>query len=313
MGKTKSLKSAKSTKRAKSCKFEKNSKDFNRVIEEYDAYKDIRLKFPGVPSLLDPVVTTDIAFEADYVSICLEDAVVECSRRCERDGKCTLFEVGDLDRYASRKYQYHCYMINNKMNEFNPRRIYSDLSRTGLHVYSNKSAPPLIEDVMPKGLYPANQTSDDFQTYGIPGVSCVGTQGFTNPTFNQALFDECSNCVLPYTVAYSGCTNLVTGVCGSLSPVSGNDLKSSEKFVYVPNFFSDDLCGQVCFAGEASNYACLSTLQTYVLAIQGQALIDHPLYGDSFGCTMSNIFDPTTGEQLPDYTCPPNTNQPTPK
>merc|ERR1712238_486583 len=85
-------------------------------------------------------------------------------------------------------------------------------------------------------------------------------------TFNQALFDECSNCVLPYTVAYSGCTNLVTGVCGSLSPVSGNDLKSSEKFVYVPNFFSDDLCGQVCFAGEAS---AASGLQTYMVHKRG--------------------------------------------
>ena len=162
--KTKSLKSAKSTKRAKSCKFEKSSKDFNRVIEEYDAYKDIRLKFPGVPSFLDPVVTTTIALEADYVSICLEDAVVECSRRCaEEDGKCTLFEVGDI--YDSERY--HCYMINNKMNEFNPRRIYSDLSRTGRHVYSNKSAPRLIEDVMPKGLYPPNFDSADFQTHGL--------------------------------------------------------------------------------------------------------------------------------------------------
>merc|ERR1712161_43628 len=253
----------------------------------------------------------------DYVSICLEDAVVECSRRCaEEDGKCTMFEVTAMgDGRSINSPMHYCYLINNNVNEFNSRRIYptSELSPVVTYVYNNKSAPPLQVDEMPEGLFPANPASADFQTYGIPGVSCVGTQGFTNPTFNQALFDECSNCVLPYTVAYSSCTNLVAGVCGSLSPVSGNDLKSSEKFVYVPNFFSDDLCGQVCFAGEASNYACLSTLQTYVLAIQGQALIDHPLYGDSFGCTMSNIFDPTTGEQLPDYTCPPNTNQPTPK
>jgi len=305
--KTKSLKSAKSTKYAKSCKFEKSSKDFNRAIEEYDheKYKDMTLKNPGVTSFLKPVVDNLIAFEGDYVSICLEDAVVECSRRCaEEDGKCTTFEVTAVDDGRSINSPMHyCHLINNNVNEFNSRRIYptSELSLVVTYVYNNKLAPPLKVDEMPKGLYPDNSASADFQTYGIPAVSCVGTQGLTNPNFNQALFDECATCFLSAASPYNSCISIVAGICGGVS-LKGEKL----------NFFSDDTCGQACFAGKASNYACLSTLQTYVLAVEGQALINAPDLGPVFGCTTSNIFDPTTGEKIPDYTCPPNTNQPVP-
>jgi len=306
--KTKSLKSAKSTKYAKSCKFEKSSKDFNRAIEEYDheKYKDMTLKNPGVTSFLKPVVDNLIAFEGDYVSICLEDAVVECSRRCaEEDGKCTTFEVTAMnDSRSIDSPMHYCYLLNNNVNEFNSRRIYrtSELALAVTYVYNNKSAPPLKVDEMPEGLYPANPASADFQTYAVPGVSCVGTQGLTNPTFNQALFDECANCFLSAALPYNSCISIVAGICGGVS-----------KFGDKLNFFSDDTCGKACFAGKASNYACLSGLQTYVLAIEGQAFINVPsLGGAAFGCTTSNIFDPTTGVKFPDYTCPPNTNQPVP-
>jgi len=300
------------SKSAKSCKFEKSSKDFNRVIEEYVTYKDMSMKRTGLTSFLDPVVDNTIEFEADYVSICLEDAVVECSRRCaEEDGKCTMFEVSVNPDVTDDDPTYYCYMINNNVNDFNPRRIYptSELSLIERHIYNNKSAPLLIVDVMPKGLFPAKPDSKDFKTYGNPGIGCVGTQGGTNLTLNQALFSECSACFLLQAQQYRGCQDILAGTCGIVSPYSGN----------LTNFFSDDTCGQKCFAGKASNYACLSKLQTYVLAIQGQAFSNDPSLGPdpsqvaAFGCTTSNIFDPTTGEKFPDYTCPPYTNQPVPK
>merc|ERR1712238_433424 len=305
-----SIKSSKS-KSAKSCKFEKSSKDFNRVIEEYVTYKDMSMKRTGLTSFLDPVVDNTIELERDYVSICLEDAVVECSRRCaEEDGKCTMFEVS-VNPDVTDDDMYYCYMINNNVNDFNPRRIYptSELSLIERHIYNNKSAPLLIVDVMPKGLFPAKPDSKDFKTYGNPGIGCVGTQGGTNSTVNLALFSECSACFLLQAQQYGGCQDILAGTCGIVSPYSGN----------LTNFFSDDTCGQECFAGKASNYACLSKLQTYVLAIQGQAFSNDPSLGPdpsqvaSFGCTTSNIFDPTTGEKFPDYTCPPYTNQPVPK
>jgi len=302
-------KSAKSTK-SKSCKLKKSSKNFK--IEGYNTYNNMTLKRTGLPSLLNPVVNNSVAFLGDwdsiwgdYVSICLEDAVVECSRRCaEEDGKCTTFEVTAVDDGRSINSPMHyCHLINNNVNEFNSRRIYptSELSPVVTYVYNNKLAPPLKVDEMPKGLYPDNSASADFQTYGIPAVSCVGTQGLTNPNFNQALFKECATCFLSAASPYNSCISIVAGICGGVS-LKGEKL----------NFFSDDTCGQACFAGKASNYACLSTLQTYVLAVEGQALINAPDLGPVFGCTTSNIFDPTTGEKIPDYTCPPNTNQPVP-
>jgi len=293
--KTKSLKSAKSTKR-ESCKLKKSSKDFNRVIEEYDTYNNMSLKKTGLPSFLNPVVDNLIEQEGDYDSICLEDAVVECSRRCaEEDGKCTTFEVAVMD--VTDYPMYYCSMINNNMNEFNQKRIYqynpTELSLVGRYVYNNKLAPPLKVDEMPEGIFPGNPASADFQNYAVPGVSCVGTQG--------GMFAECGACSLPLFRQYNSCFDFIAGICGGVT-------RLGDKI----NFFSDDTCGQACFSGKASNYACLSTLQTYVLAVQGQAFTNDPSLGAVFGCTTSNIFDPTTGEKFPDYTCPPNTNQPVP-
>ena len=123
--KTKSLKSAKSTKR-ESCKLKKSSKDFNRVIEEYDTYNNMSLKKTGLPSFLNPVVDNLIEQEGDYDSICLEDAVVECSRRCaEEDGKCTTFEVAVMD--VTDYPMYYCSMINNNMFEY---KTYSNMQYT---------------------------------------------------------------------------------------------------------------------------------------------------------------------------------------
>jgi len=309
------------SKYAKSCKFEKSSNDFNRVIEEYDheEYKDKTLKKNGLTSLLDPVGYKNfIEMEGDFVSICLEDAVVECSRRCaEQDGKCTMFEVTAMnDAKKIDSPLHYCYLVNNKVNEFNPRRIYltSELSLVKTYVYNNKTASSLKVDVMPEGLFPPNQTSADFKNLGLPSIICVGTLGYNDmkdngnhliddETLIYARFQKCSDCVLPLTKKYGSCIDITAGVCGTVSPYSGN----------YTNFFSDDTCGEECFSGEASNYVCLSALQTYLLAIEGQAFANYEdLGGPSFGCTTSNIFDQTTGEKFPDYTCPPNTNQPVP-
>jgi len=298
--KTKSLKSAKSTK-SKSCKLKKSSKNFK--IEGYNMYNNMTLKKNGSTSFLEPAVDNILAYSvADSVSICLEDAIVECSRRCnEEDGKCTTFEV--LERDPTDVPQYRCTLINNNENEFNQKGIYptSELSLVGRYVYNNKLAPPLKVEVTPEGLFPPNPASADFNNLAVPGITCVGTQGLTNPAFNQALFDNCANCFLNQAFQVPFCISIVAGICG------GVDKKGR-----VLNFFSDDTCGQACFAGKASNYACLSKLQTYVLAVEGQAFINDPTLGPAFGCTTSNIFDPTTGEKFPDYTCPPNTNQPVP-
>jgi len=96
-------------------------------------------------------------------------------------------------------------------------------------------------------------------------------------------------------------SSINAGICGGVNRL-GDTI----------NFFSDDTCGQTCFAGKASNFACISTLQTYVLVVQRQAFINDPSLGAAFGYTTSNIFNQTTGEKFPDYTCPPNTNQPVP-
>ena len=101
-------------------------------------------------------------------------------------------------------------------------------------------------DQMPEGLFPANPASADFRTYAVPRVTCVGTQGLTNPTFNQALFDECAACFLSQALQYNSCISIAAGVCGGVNRL-GDTL----------NFFSDDTCGQACFAGKASNFACI--------------------------------------------------------
>jgi len=297
------------SKYAKSCNFEKSQNDFNKVIEEYehDDYEDKTLKKTGVTSLLDPVGYKNfIELEGDFVSICLEDAVVECSRRCaEQDGKCSMFEVTEMppNRTITSPMHY-CYLVNNKVNDFNPRRIYqtSKLSHVKTYVYNNKLAPPLKVDVMPEGLFPANEThpSADFISLGLPSIICVGTQGL-RAAYNETFFDKCKECVLPLTKQHASCIDITAGVCGTESPYSGG---------YI-NFFSDFNCGEECFSGYRSNFACLSKLQTYLLAIEGQAFANlEELGGPSFGCTTSNIFDPITGDKFPDYTCPPNTVQP---
>merc|ERR1712238_441950 len=304
------------SKYAKSCNFEKSQNDFNKVIEEYehDDYEDKTLKKSGLTSFLDPVGYKNlIELEGDFVSICLEDAVVECSRRCaEQDGKCTMFEVTDMtDARTIDSPMHYCYLINNKVNGlsgFNPRRIYptSELSLQKTYVYNNKSASPLEVDVMPKGLYlPTNETSADFQKLGGPGVYCVGSLAYTDMTKNgtliQSRFEECAACLLPLSKELDSCVDILAGVCGTVSPYSGDKI----------NFFSDDTCGKACFAGKTSNFECLSKLQTYYLAVQGQAFINSKL-GGAFGCTTSNIFNQTTGEKFPDFTCLPNSNHPVP-
>jgi len=293
-------KSAKSTK-SKSSKLKKSSK--NPKVEGYNTYTNMTIRKNGSTSFLEPAVDNILAYNiADSVSISLEEAIVKCTRLCnEEDGKCTTFEV--LERYPTDVPRYRCTLINNNMDEFNQKTIYptSELSLVKRYVYNNKLAPPLKVEVTPEGLYPPDEDAEDFKTLAVPGITCVGTQGLTNPAFNQALFDNCANCFLSQAFQLPYCVSVVAGICGGVDD-KGN----------VLNFFSDDVCGQACFAGKASNYACLSKLQTYVLGVQGQAFINDPTLGPAFGCTTSNIFDPTTGEKFPDYTCPPNTNQPVP-
>jgi len=293
-------KSAKGTK-SKSSKLKKSSK--NPKIEGYNTYTNMTIRKKGSTSFLEPKVDNILAYNiADSVSISLEEAIVKCTNLCnEEDGKCTTFEV--LERYPTDVPRYRCTLMNNNMNEFNQKTIYptSELSLVGRYVYNNKSAPPLKVEVTPEGLYPPNPDTADFDNLAVPGITCVGTQGLTNPNFNQALFDNCANCYLTQAFQLPYCVSVVAGICG------GVDDKGR-----VLNFFSDDVCGQACFSGKASNYKCLSKLQTYVLGVQGQAFINDPTLGPAFGCTTSNIFDPTTGEKFPDYTCPPNTNQPVP-
>merc|ERR1712166_685243 len=261
MGGGSGSKSAKSTK-SKSSKLKKSSK--NPKIEGYNTYTNMTIRKKGSTSFLEPKVDNILAYNiADSVSISLEEAIVKCTNLCnEDDGKCTTFEV--LERYPTDVPRYRCTLMNNNMNEFNP-------------------------------------DTADFDNLAVPGITCVGTQGLTNPNFNQALFDNCANCYLTQAFQLPYCVSVVAGICG------GVDDKGR-----VLNFFSDDVCGQACFSGKASNYKCLSKLQTYVLGVQGQAFINDPTLGPAFGCTTSNIFDPTTGEKFPDYTCPPNTNQPVP-
>jgi len=254
-------KSAKITK-SKSCKLKKSSKNFK--IEGYNTYNNMTLKKNGSTSFLEPAVDNILAYNiADSVSICLEDAIVECSRRCnEEDGKCTTFEV--IERDPTDVPQYRCTLINNNENEFNQKGIYptSELSLIARYVYNNKLAPPLKVEVTPEGLYPPDPDSEDFKTLAKPVVGCVGTRGLTNPTFNETLFNTCADCFISQAFQVPTCVSVVAGICG------GVDDRGR-----VLNFFSDDTCGQVCFAGKASNYACLSKLQTYVLAAEGQAFI----------------------------------------
>jgi len=317
---SKSSKSKSCKSKSKSSKsISKSSKrDFDDVLEEYDQFEGMMTSKMGLPNILDPMVQSFLSqTKGPFASE--EEATVACSTRCNEHIKpccneseecgeeCTTFEVARLYQVNGTDY-YQCQLVNNNANQFNTRRIspaLPDLSYDGdvsvtRSTYNGKSAPPLLTVVRPQGLsasFPVVAPTEDWVNLVLPAISCIAVNGGDPQACTDCFFGASS-------VAGDSCAALAAGICGFERNL-GDD---------PTPFFTDEAggCGIPCFAGEASDFACLASLQTFALGVFGQDMIDVPGLGPSFGCTSQHIADPLTGDPLPDYTCPPNTNQPVP-
>jgi len=340
------MKYAKSSKKSSShrrskpttrCKFEKNSKDFDHVLEEYDQLLEMTVFNSGIPDILDPPVDNFVSTIGDERYACAEDAAVACARRCDdplREGpefeeECTTFGLIFVEDVEDDGYVV-CNLYNNNNNVFQPQRISPTVASQQCEgqrceagtVYNNKvRAPPLLEGTRTEGLFPPNlmSPSTDFLTFGVPAVVCVAAySGVTDPLNNipaaVEAFQSCQDCFEKLARAEATCIGAVAGACGVPNLIEdyntifiyGGEITNLEKYKNT-TLFSDDeggdtagRCGLQCKAGASSDYVCRSTLQTFYLAILNQ---------DEFGCTTSNIRNPITGAPFPDYTCPPNTDQ----
>merc|ERR1719491_496779 len=325
-----SSKSSKSNRKSTVCKFEKHSKDFEHVLEEYEQFLDKTVFGSGIPDILDPPVDNFVTIYDEEIFACAEDAAVFCARQCDnslREGlefeeECTTFEL------FFEGVNFVCYLYNNNNNVFNQQRMASGPLSPGKKgiVYNNKVRAPqsIQEGTRTEGLFPPNlaSPSPDLVQYGFPAVSCVAAySGITDPLNNipaaLEVFQPCQDCLEGLTRAEMTCIGAVAGACGvpNLSEdyytifINTGEITSLEKYINT-TFFSDEggseagsYCGLPCKAGASSDYVCRSTMQTFYLAVLNQG--EWP----SYGCTTTNIRNPVNGDPFPDYTCPPNTDQ----
>lgn len=312
-------KKTKKSKQSKSSKSSKSPRDMVDVLEEYQQFKDMRVNSGGLPSLFDPLVihyihndgvnVTSEEIASIGIAPAEEDQVVKCSKLCnemgEREGKeCTTFGIETFfNSEDSGDAHVNCAFLNNNAHKRNPMQIVRVVTPPGplqvrFDTYHRKVELPLLsgESTVIEGIFPLNVSSADFGTYALPAFQCVEQQENGN-------FTECNACFL--SNIRKSCKGNAAQICGV--PGSGDCGPEPYK-----NVFMDKTCGIKCFSGDAANYVCLSVLQTNALAVFNQRFVILPELGYAFGCSMSNVVDPTTGVALPDYTCPPNITQPVP-
>lgn len=291
--------------RNKEC-FAAQKRDKSDVLNEYDELENVKISTPGLIVLYDnPPVKTLLSRHKSNIT--REIFVVDCSTRCntheEVEGTpCTTFVMyrtpEDFD-----EYDVECILYNNDANEYNPLQVVSHNGGPKIgyfDTYHSKSAQALqdlkvAQNTLIEGLFPDDQSKPDFPKYALPAIQCAGQVHFGKP-------DGCKNCFLANRA--KTCRGNAAAICGYGKDCTG---KSDAKALFM-----DGVCGKQCFSGKEANYKCLPEMQKFALAVYNQPYTVIEGLGAGFGCAMSNIKDPENGTVLPNYTCPPHTNQPVP-
>lgn len=265
------------------------------VLEEYNQTENHAYQISGLHGLLDPPVNhfsdrllRDISDDIACIGIdaAKADLVAECQQVCNSNSDCTTFTTS----FASDDTESGCLFLNNNVNEFNRIQIVptgpSDpISRD---VYHKKTEAPILFGEFTEGLFPAIIGAPDFNEHFLPAFSCVASLGGN--------IETCTNCAIGSIPFTSSCPSIAAQICGVPGTIGG---------ITIVDIFSDAACGTFCHSGATDNYACLPQVQQSALATFNQQSGDVPGIGFAFGCSMSTIANPTTGEALPDYTCLP--------